>query len=619
MKLVTLLLLTTCVVFLVQGQSDRRTTEECAQSVDQFSSVSFLSQFSNCVNGMNLDFSSPQCCQQLNDVWGFGDGQYAGCFCDEEYVANAVGLVGNLGAQFGFTEDFFSQGLEACEVPLFGSAACQVEEQEVQENNEENTDQNSDEQTNEEPTMNEEYDLYEESMTNGEGETEDDGCTDIQPDGTFTCAQQAEFDKCEADWMLAGGFCARTCGRAPCPSLTQCQQPSEVLASIPELSVLVSALNAAGINVDSLDFEVTLFAPIDSAFEKRPQEWLGLSPEELLQNTGILTAILNLHIVPEAEVVSEDFATGKSFGTLLSGATVYVGVNRRGARRVSNGRRLDSFLVEDEPIKACGMTIYKIYNVLVPKAIQNQFARNAQQNNAEQPQNTEDIQDEEAPQQNSGTDQNGDANDAECKLPSSILSQTSNLSILQAALAAANIDLDLLVGNDTVFAPTDEAFLNLLDSLSVEVESLLQNAQLLTAVLQLHVVPGILAYSDDFAQEDVVQVPSLLQGDSGVLEIVKDGQDDILVRSAGTTIAKVLQADIEACNTVIHVVDTVLLPTLSVDDPSQLPDLFGIGDGFKSARRGAVLASQELDCYLANVQETNAALRAKDCFRGNGN
>eukprot|EP01025_Chloroclados_australasicus_P027562 TRINITY_DN27314_c0_g1_i1.p1 TRINITY_DN27314_c0_g1~~TRINITY_DN27314_c0_g1_i1.p1 ORF type:complete len:747 (+),score=114.21 TRINITY_DN27314_c0_g1_i1:104-2242(+) len=38
-------------------------------------------------------------------------------------------------------------------------------------------------------------------------------CQDVVPPGEFTCAQQAEFGKCEAAWMVEGGFCTKTCDR----------------------------------------------------------------------------------------------------------------------------------------------------------------------------------------------------------------------------------------------------------------------------------------------------------------------------------------------------------------------------------------------------------------------
>ena len=46
----------------------------------------------------------------------------------------------------------------------------------------------------------------------------DAACADVAPSGGFTCAQQAAWGKCSADFMVAGGFCAATCGR--CGSAT---------------------------------------------------------------------------------------------------------------------------------------------------------------------------------------------------------------------------------------------------------------------------------------------------------------------------------------------------------------------------------------------------------------
>eukprot|EP01025_Chloroclados_australasicus_P065866 TRINITY_DN898_c0_g2_i3.p3 TRINITY_DN898_c0_g2~~TRINITY_DN898_c0_g2_i3.p3 ORF type:complete len:173 (+),score=20.12 TRINITY_DN898_c0_g2_i3:262-780(+) len=38
-------------------------------------------------------------------------------------------------------------------------------------------------------------------------------CSDIPPDNKHTCEQQKQFGKCEAIWLVSGGFCRRTCGR----------------------------------------------------------------------------------------------------------------------------------------------------------------------------------------------------------------------------------------------------------------------------------------------------------------------------------------------------------------------------------------------------------------------
>jgi hypothetical protein len=39
-------------------------------------------------------------------------------------------------------------------------------------------------------------------------------CPDVQPDRD-TCAQKKAWGQCDASWMIAKGWCARTCGRCP--------------------------------------------------------------------------------------------------------------------------------------------------------------------------------------------------------------------------------------------------------------------------------------------------------------------------------------------------------------------------------------------------------------------
>ena len=38
-------------------------------------------------------------------------------------------------------------------------------------------------------------------------------CSDHPPPGKYGCDEQRDFDKCWADFMVAGDFCKRTCGR----------------------------------------------------------------------------------------------------------------------------------------------------------------------------------------------------------------------------------------------------------------------------------------------------------------------------------------------------------------------------------------------------------------------
>lgn len=130
-----------------------------------------------------------------------------------------------------------------------------------------------------------------------------------------------------------------------------------------------------------------------------------------------------------------------------------------------------------------------------------------------------------------------------------IAASNGNFNTLVAALDAADL-VEVLGGEGpfTVFAPTDEAFAALPAG---TVESLLQpeNKDQLVAVLTYHVVPGKVKSSDIADQQlyaDTVQGSALNIDASGYGVRINN--------------ARVVTADIEAQNGVIHVIDTVLLP-----------------------------------------------------------
>lgn len=121
-------------------------------------------------------------------------------------------------------------------------------------------------------------------------------------------------------------------------------------------------------------------------------------------------------------------------------------------------------------------------------------------------------------------------------------------STLVAAVKAADLEATLRgTGPFTVFAPTDEAFAKLpkgtLDSLLKP-----ENKAKLQAILTFHVVPG-----------------KVMSPEASKLSSARtaQGQDVRLDSSSGTLKvggANVIQADINASNGVIHVIDTVIIP-----------------------------------------------------------
>lgn len=123
-----------------------------------------------------------------------------------------------------------------------------------------------------------------------------------------------------------------------------------------------------------------------------------------------------------------------------------------------------------------------------------------------------------------------------------------SFNTLAAALQAAAL-VETLRGEGpfTVFAPTDEAFAQLPGG---TVETLLQpeNRAQLQAILTYHVVPGRVMLNEAMT----LGTAATLQG--GMLPVsYRDG-------SAWIGPAKILDADVEAANGVIHVIDRVLLP-----------------------------------------------------------
>ncbi|RLK11404.1 fasciclin domain-containing protein [Ruegeria conchae] len=122
-----------------------------------------------------------------------------------------------------------------------------------------------------------------------------------------------------------------------------------------------------------------------------------------------------------------------------------------------------------------------------------------------------------------------------------------SFATLVAAVQAAEL-VETLKGDGpfTVFAPTDEAFAALPEG---TVENLLkpENKDQLVAILTYHVVPGKVMSGD---LSDDMTAATVQGGD-----ITIDLDNGVMVNDAN-----VVQADIEAENGVIHVIDKVILP-----------------------------------------------------------
>ena len=121
-------------------------------------------------------------------------------------------------------------------------------------------------------------------------------------------------------------------------------------------------------------------------------------------------------------------------------------------------------------------------------------------------------------------------------------------TLVAAVKAADLVDTLQSPGPFTVFAPTDEAFAKLPAG---TVDSLLlpENKAQLTAILKYHVVAG------EVLASDVVKLSSA--------DTVEGQPVSISASDAGVRVndANVIKTDVMASNGVIHVIDTVLIPS----------------------------------------------------------
>jgi len=117
-------------------------------------------------------------------------------------------------------------------------------------------------------------------------------------------------------------------------------------------------------------------------------------------------------------------------------------------------------------------------------------------------------------------------------------------TLVTAVQAAGLVDTLSGAGPFTVFAPTDEAFAKIPKE---TLDAVLADKAKLTAILTYHVVAGKIMVSD------VMSLTSAKTVQGG--EVTIDTANGVMVNDA-----KVVQADIECSNGVIHVIDSVLMP-----------------------------------------------------------
>ena len=121
----------------------------------------------------------------------------------------------------------------------------------------------------------------------------------------------------------------------------------------------------------------------------------------------------------------------------------------------------------------------------------------------------------------------------------------------------------------TVLAPTNEAFADLLAALGANgLEDI--PLETLTEVLAYHVIPSAAIFSTDLVDGAVV---TTLGGAELTVDLTS-APGSVIFDGIGSD-ATVVIADVEAGNSVVHVIDAVLLPfsvESPVEEPAAIPD-----------------------------------------------
>ncbi len=133
-----------------------------------------------------------------------------------------------------------------------------------------------------------------------------------------------------------------------------------------------------------------------------------------------------------------------------------------------------------------------------------------------------------------------------------VIADSDNHATLATAVGLAGLEETLAMGEYTVFAPGDDAFAALPETV---LNAALSDTELLSTLLTYHVVEGTIMSGD--LEEGCTDVETI-HGDT--LNICSDGMA-VTVNSATVT-----AADLEASNGVVHVIDRVVIPTIDMPE-----------------------------------------------------
>jgi uncharacterized surface protein with fasciclin (FAS1) repeats len=301
-----------------------------------------------------------------------------------------------------------------------------------------------------------------------------------------------------------------------------------------DLSLLVDALvqaDAGLVETLSGDGPFTVFAPTNAAFaallDVLGDDFNSLADFDTEEEKALLVKVLTYHVVAGTAAFSTDLSDGQMIETFQG---ENVGVSLNGGVFITDATETNAEVVIAD-VEASNGVVHVINKVLLPQEVLDALAAMSLQTIVE------------------------------------IAVATDDLSLLVSALGQADAGLVETLSGDgpfTVFAPTNAAFVELLDILGDDYNSLAdfdtdEEKSLLVSVLTYHVVVGTAAFSADLSDGQNI---TTFQGEDVSINI-KDGT--VHIDDATDENATVVLADVEASNGVVHVIDKVLLPQAVLD------------------------------------------------------
>jgi uncharacterized surface protein with fasciclin (FAS1) repeats len=337
------------------------------------------------------------------------------------------------------------------------------------------------------------------------------------------------------------------------------------------LSSLVAALSKAdekeGTNLIptlSGDGPFTVFAPTNEAFTALLGSLDGFDSLEDFdtdEEKELLAKILTYHVVAGAAAKSTDLSNGQKIATVQGEE---VTINLEGGVFIQDATDTDATVVIADVMASNGV-VHVISKVLLPQAIIDAL-------NGEEEEELGTLVD--------------------------VVVNTESLSILEAAVLKAELAETLSSeGPFTVFAPSDDAFVALLDVLGDDYNSLDdfdtdEEMMLLKDILLYHVLATEVKAAD-LSEGSVATALA-----ENLIDVIASG-DTFVIGDASDTNANITGTDIMASNGVAHTIDKVLLPQSAIDFVTAL--------SLKTIVEIAV-DTDDLSLLVGALQQANAGL-----------